>query len=59
MSDQNYCEMLVLPCQITLMFDAPQLAAMSTEERRTVVTTLATLLIEASQRTKGAGDDER
>lgn len=46
------------PRQLTMAFDSTRLRRMSSAERRTAVTTLATLLIEAAMPGTGGGDDK-
>ena len=47
------------PRQLAMTFDATRLRGMSSVERQAVITTLATLLIEAAMPGTGGGDDER
>lgn len=58
MTDPKIPAPFARPRQLMMAFDSARLRGMSAVERRTAVTMLATLLIEATTPAMGGGDDE-
>lgn len=58
MTDPKTPAPLARPRQLTMAFGSTRLREMSAAERRTAVTTLAALLIEAAVQNAGGGDDK-
>lgn len=59
MTDPKTAAPFAPPRQLTMTFDSTRLRGMTAAERRVVVTTLATLLTEATVQRTGGGDDDR